>query len=83
MRQSLEAAGFDMQRLSDKGALDYGEKLKPVSDEAKAWKTVWSAGQGVGDIRDLPAVGELIARLDHEYRQALTRSAGLSNQLLV
>ena len=54
-----------------------------MSDEAKAWKTVWSAGQGVGDIRDLPAVGELIARLDHEYRQALTRSAGLSNQLLV
>ena len=83
MRQSLEAAGFDMQRLNDKGALNYGEKLKPVSDEAKAWKTVWSAGQGVGDIRDLPAVGELIARLDHEYRQALTRSAGLSNQLLV
>ncbi len=83
MRQSLEAAGYDLQRLTDKGALNYGEKLKPVSDEAKAWKTVWSAGQGVGDIRDLPAVGELIARLDHEYRQALTRSAGLSNQLLV
>lgn len=28
------------------GEINYGEKLKPMEDEAKAWKTIWSAGQG-------------------------------------
>ncbi|MCY1493327.1 putative enoyl-[acyl-carrier-protein] reductase II [compost metagenome] len=77
MRQSLEQAGYDLQRLQDKGELNYGEKLKPVSDEAKAWKTVWSAGQGVGEIDDLPSVDELIQRLDHEYRAALAKAVAL------
>lgn len=73
MRQSLEKAGYDLARLQDKGDVNYGEKLKPVSDEAKAWKTVWSAGQGVGSIADVPSVAELITRLDTEYRTALGR----------
>ncbi|MCL6689560.1 nitronate monooxygenase family protein [Pseudomonas sp. R3.Fl] len=81
MRQSLEAAGFDMARLNEKGELNYGEKLKPVNDEAKAWKTVWSAGQGVGNISDLPSVDELVARLDQEYRDALQRGGALPSLL--
>lgn len=71
MRQSLEMAGYDLKQLQNKGELNYGEKLKPVDEEAKAWKTVWSAGQGVGAISDLPSVATLIARLDSEYRAAL------------
>lgn len=71
MRQSLEMAGYDLKQLQNKGELNYGEKLKPVDEEAKAWKTVWSAGQGVGAISDLPTVATLIARLDNEYRAAL------------
>lgn len=78
MRQSLEKAGYDLARLQDKGAINYGEKLKPINDEAKAWKTVWSAGQGVGDIHDLPSTAELIARLDSEYRAAQARSTALA-----
>ena len=78
MRQSLEKAGYDLKRLQDKGDVNYGEKLKPINDEAKAWKTVWSAGQGVGGIDDLPTTAELIARLDTEYRAARERSAQLA-----
>ena len=78
MRQSLEQAGYDLNRLQDKSAVNYGEKLKPVDDEAKAWKTVWSAGQGVGGISDLPSVSELIARLDQEYRAALAKAGQIS-----
>jgi nitronate monooxygenase len=48
-----------------------------MSDEAKAWKTVWSAGQGVGEIDDLPSVEQLIARLDAEYRTAQEQAAQL------
>lgn len=78
MRQSLEKAGYDLARLQDKGDVNYGEKLKPISDEAKAWKTVWSAGQGVGGIADVPSVAELVTRLDAEYRAAQGRSSQLS-----
>jgi nitronate monooxygenase len=74
MRQSLEAAGYDLMQLHNKGEINYGEKLKPISDEAKAWKTVWSAGQGVGTIADLPSVDALVARLDREYREAQQRA---------
>jgi len=80
MRQSLEQGGFDLAKLQDKGAVNYGEKLKPINDEAKAWKTVWSAGQGVGDINDLPSVAELIQRLDSEYRAAQQRTVQLGQR---
>jgi len=77
MRQSLEQAGYDLKQLQNKGEVNYGEKLKPISDEAKAWKTVWSAGQGVGEITDLPTVEELVARLDREYQAAISRAQQL------
>ncbi|NMT61995.1 NAD(P)H-dependent flavin oxidoreductase [Marinobacter orientalis] len=76
MRQSLEAAGYPMDKLNEAGKLDYGEKLKPVDDEAKAWKTVWSAGQGVSQITDVVAVSELVGRLGIEYREARSRVCG-------
>lgn len=71
MRKSLESAGFDLDALQGKGET----KLKPLTEEAKAWKTVWSAGQGAGGINDLPTTEHLIARLEEEYRKAhsLTR----------
>ncbi|SDI26865.1 nitronate monooxygenase [Pseudomonas benzenivorans] len=80
MRQSLEQAGYDLQQLQNKGEVNYGEKLKPISDEAKAWKTVWSAGQGVGAIADLPTVEELVNRLDREYRAASGRAQQLQQR---
>ena len=73
MRQSLEAAGYPMDKLNEPGKLDYGEKLKPVNDEAKAWKTVWSAGQGVSQISDVLSVSELVGRISNEYKEARTR----------
>lgn len=73
MRQSLEAAGFPMDKLNQAGEINYGEKLKPIDDEAKAWKTVWSAGQGVSQIHDVLTVPELVSRLTEEYRNARER----------
>jgi len=79
MRRSLELAGYDLDQLQSKAEVNYGEKLKPISDEAKAWKTVWSAGQGVGAIGDLPTVEALVARLDREYRAAHSQAQHLKN----
>ena len=73
MRQSLEAAGYAMDRLNQAGEINYGEKLKPMDDEARAWKTVWSAGQGVSQIHDVLPVADLMSRLTDEYRAARRR----------
>ena len=33
----------------------------------KAWRDIWSAGQGVGMIDDAPPVADVVTRLKHEY----------------
>ncbi len=70
---SLQANGYDLAELSGRG-LGQGQ-LKPIGDEAKVWKTIWSAGQGVGDIDDVPATADLVDRLNSEYRSALAALA--------
>lgn len=45
-------------------------KLKALSDEAKAWRDVWSAGHGVATIHDAPPVRELCDRLVADYQTA-------------
>lgn len=64
MRQSIAAAGLDPDNLPAHAELD-------MKNEAKAWKTVWSAGHGVGAIDDLPPVAELAQRLVADYRSAM------------
>ena len=62
MTKSLVDNGIDPKALPEH-KLDMGE-------EAKAWKTVWSAGQGAGAVHDVLPTAELAARLKAEYRQA-------------
>lgn len=64
---SLEQAGFERSQLvagHTKG------KLHDLADEARAWRDVWSAGQGVATIHDVPTVAELVDRLEAEYLAA-------------
>ena len=66
MRQSLEQA----QIAWDDPASAQGMHLKDMASEARAWKTVWSAGHGVACIHDIPSIPDLVARLRDEYAQA-------------
>ncbi|NPU92931.1 MAG: nitronate monooxygenase [Gammaproteobacteria bacterium] len=77
MRPSMEKAGYDMDKLMNPGEVDYGTKLKPIADEAKAWKTVWSAGQGCAGIKDVVTAAELVARISKEFHAALNEQAAL------
>ena len=43
--------------------------------ETKAWKDVWSAGQGVGAIEDVPSVTELCRRMIEELGLSLEETA--------
>ncbi|MDJ0386924.1 nitronate monooxygenase family protein [Roseomonas sp. E05] len=62
LRASIAAAGLDPEALDEAAALN-------VSDhESRPWKNIWSAGQGVGGISEIPGAAELCARLAAEYR---------------
>ena len=65
MRDSLENAGIGTSNAE----ADKKIKFAP-EDERKAWKHVWSAGQGVGEINDSPSVEDLVSRLKTEYDAA-------------
>ncbi len=71
MAPSLEQAGYDMSALHQSAHVNYGEKLKPADDEAKAWKTVWSAGQGCGGIHSIPTVEALVQSIRTEMQSTL------------
>ncbi|GHD12858.1 NAD(P)H-dependent flavin oxidoreductase [Tianweitania populi] len=68
LRPSIVAAGLDPDNLVSHGTLD-------MQNEARAWKTVWSAGQGTGAIDDIPPAADLVKRLIAEYRDAINDAA--------
>ena len=63
LRPSIEAAGLDPNNLAAKSSVDLGEELK----QQKAWKDIWSAGQGVGSVTELLDVNTLITQLIRDY----------------
>ncbi len=69
---SLKAAGLSEADLKKGTKIDFGKEL---DTEAKAWKTIWSAGQGVASIRDAPDVATLIRQLKSEFRVAVEEQA--------
>ncbi len=57
----------------DEKKIDFGKELTAPEDEAKAWKDVWSAGQGVGGISCSPTTAALVDQLYVEYQSAVNR----------
>ena len=82
MRPSLEKAGYNLDKLMNPSDINYGSKLKPMDDEAKAWKTVWSAGQGVAGIHDVVSVSELVTRLKQELSDAFAMQKAALDQYI-
>ena len=68
LRPSVDAAGVPPDQLNASHQLN-------LNHEKRAWKNVWSAGQGVGSISDIPATAELCARLIREYHEAVGEAA--------
>jgi nitronate monooxygenase len=86
LRPSIVAAGLDPDNLptSDASKMNFGSG---GNTEAKAWRDIWGAGQGIAAIKHVPTAGELVDRLAREYeaakqalaaRTALTRGAPLA-----
>lgn len=65
---SLKAAGITEDDLKKDRKIDFGKEL---DTEAKAWKTIWSAGQGVASIENVLPVTELVNNLKSEFKSAI------------
>ena len=78
MRPSLLRAGYTEEMLTQRAGIDMGSNLTaPVEEEAKAWKTIWSAGQGVVSVNDILPTADLIERLKNEFVTALEQQSKL------
>lgn len=71
LRPSLEAMGITEEMLTRTKKIDFGKELNAMEQEAKAWSTIWSAGQGVTNIHDNPSVKELVDKMKQEFVAAV------------
>ena len=68
MRASVEASGLSLDDTKKIAKIDFSGDMHAGS---KAWKTVWSAGQGVGNVRKPETIKEIIDILKKEYQAAV------------
>jgi nitronate monooxygenase len=73
LRPSIVAAGLDPDDLpsADASSMNFGSG----SSKPKAWKEIWGAGQGIGAVKQIEGVAELVDRIEAEYRAAGARLA--------
>lgn len=75
LRQSIVKAGMDPDNLpqGDISTMNFGSG---GNTEAKAWKDIWGSGQGIGAVKQVQSVAEMVDRLESEYRSAKARLDG-------
>lgn len=66
LKPSIVRAGLDPDNLavSDPTTMNFG------TDRKKAWKDIWGCGQGIGAVKQVLPVAELVRRLRAEYESA-------------
>ena len=69
--------GITEEMWGDSKKIDFGDELDAAQAEAKAWKTIWSAGQGVSSIEDCPSTKELVSKLKKEFIDSIKNQAKL------
>jgi len=69
LKGSVANAGYDPDDLptGDSSSMDFS---KQEQNEAKAWRDIWSAGQGTGGVDEILPAAELVVRIEKEYDAA-------------
>ena len=75
LKGSIANAGLDPDKLPQ-GSKDDMDFAKATESDAKAWKDIWGAGQGVGSIDAILPAREIVLDIEREYRQTLATLAG-------
>jgi len=73
LKGSVTAMGLDPDALpsADPTKMDFDAAVSGP----KAWKDIWGAGQGVGAVKSVTSVADLVGRLEREYGEARSRLA--------
>ena len=61
----------DNLAAGDPATMDFGSG---GASDAKAWKDIWGCGQGIGAVKNVLPVAQLVARLQREYEAARSRA---------
>jgi nitronate monooxygenase len=71
LRPSIVKSGLDPDSLPEREAKSMSfAGASSSSSEAKAWRDIWGSGQGIGAVKSVQPVAELVDRLEREYEQA-------------
>lgn len=68
LKASLRETGLDPENL----IIPQGRSTDHLPADKTPWRDIWSGGQGVGLIDDIPSVADLVHRLQREYVVACT-----------
>ena len=63
LKASLRSIGLDPDNL----VIPEGRSTEHLPEGKTPWRDIWSGGQGIGLIHDLPATGDLVRQLREEY----------------
>ncbi|NBJ69882.1 MULTISPECIES: nitronate monooxygenase [Clostridia] len=63
---SITKAGLDPVNLQAKQEIDFNK----LQTDAKAWKDIWGAGQGIGPIKEIQPIQAIVDELEVAYEQA-------------
>lgn len=71
LKPSIRKMGFDPENLpqADPTKMNFAN----TDGKVKAWRDIWSAGQGVGAVKAVVSVAELVSRLKAEYEVAVEK----------
>ncbi|HNP66006.1 MAG TPA: nitronate monooxygenase family protein [Woeseiaceae bacterium] len=70
LKGSIIQAGLDPDNLPDGSKHDM-DFAKATNSDAKAWKDIWGAGQGVGSIDSIQPARDIVMSIEREYRETL------------
>lgn len=73
LKPSIEAAGMDPDNLpgSDPSKMSFAEDR----EKPKSWSEIWGSGQGIGAVKSVEPVAQVVARLEREFFAARDRLA--------
>jgi nitronate monooxygenase len=74
LKPSVVRAGLDPDNLPQ-GDVKTMNFESSAGSKAKAWRDIWGSGQGIGAVKAVTPVAELVARLKREYDAAKARIA--------
>ncbi|KMY56171.1 2-nitropropane dioxygenase [Bacillus sp. FJAT-27231] len=67
LKPSIKQAGLDPNQLEKKEKVDFSKMNGTVP---KAWKNIWSAGQGINTIHKVQTISQIIEELQESYQKA-------------